>query len=111
MEPVAIKNREGTYTLYDGNGDVVGRICTNTGRALIGDAFYEKVQTCYNVADDEEYGRMMFKCSKCGCELFVQSKYSGNGNDGDWAEPNIWVDGRAEYPKYCPNCRAIIIEE
>lgn len=108
MNAVAVNNIEGTYTLYNANGDVVGRVCTDTGKAMIGNFFYDRVNVCHNVTDDEEYGDMVFKCSKCGCKLFVKSEYR---YDGYWVKPNMWVDGKASYPKCCPNCKSVIIEE
>lgn len=111
MNVVEVKTIDGTYTLYNSNGDVIGKVCTDTDKAMIGNAFYEKVRTCHNVAGDENYADMMFKCSECGCELFLEREYYNGIDDEYWVEPNMWVDGKASYPSYCPNCKAVIVEE
>lgn len=112
MNTVAVKERKGTYTLYDNEGDVVGRICTDTGRALIGNAFYEKVKTCHDISEQYNYDGLVFHCSECGCELFVDT-YVHHDNDLEYMydsyEPNMWVGGRAEYPKFCPHCGRVIV--
>lgn len=114
MNTVKAKNRNDKYTLYDNEGDVVGRICTKTGRAMIGNAFYHKVETCHDISDQYNYDGIVFHCSECGCEFFVDT-YVHHGNDPEYMydsyEPNMWVGGRAEYPRFCPNCGRTIIDK
>lgn len=109
MDTVEVKNIDGTYTMYNSNGDVVGRVCTETGKAMIGNAFYDKVRLCHDVSDDPS----KFKCSECGCEIDTEIEYTDNENERNevWAEPTMWVDGHASFPSYCCNCGAKIIEE
>ena len=112
MYTVEVKDRKGTYTLYDDEGDVVGRICAKTGRAMIGNAFYEKVETCHDISEQYDYDELVFHCSECSCEFFVNT-YVHHDNDLEYMydsyEPNMWVGGRAEYPKFCPNCGRVIV--
>lgn len=114
MNTVKAKNRNDKYTLYDNEGDVVGRICTKTGRAMIGNAFYHKVETCHDISNQYNYDGIVFHCSECGCEFFVDT-YVHHGNDPEYMydsyEPNMWVGGRAEYPRFCPNCGRTIIDK
>ena len=116
MNVVEVKDRKGAYLLYDNQGDVAGRICTDTGRAMIGNVFYNKVEICHDISEQHDYyGALKFYCSECGCELFVET-YIHHDNDLEYMydtyEPNMWVDGKAEYPKFCPNCgRAIVDKE
>lgn len=110
MNTVEVKNIDGTYNLYNSNGDAVGRVCTDTGKAMIGNAFYDKVRVCHDVSDSKGFEPMMFKCSECGCEFDVETWYLGNASEDDWVEPTMWVDGKASYPKYCPNCKSKIID-
>lgn len=42
MEVKRVKDRKGTYGLYDATGEFVGTVCTSTGRAMIGNAFWER---------------------------------------------------------------------
>ena len=37
-----MKVRRGTFGIYDREGDLVGTVCTETGRALIGSAFWQR---------------------------------------------------------------------
>lgn len=114
MNTVAVKNRNGTYTLYDNEGDVVGRICTDTGRAMIGNAFYEKVETCHDISEQYNYDGLVFHCSECDCELFLETYiHHDDGHEYmyDSFVPNMWVNGKAEYPKCCPNCRRVIVDK
>lgn len=53
--------------------------------------------TCKDVG-----GSCVFVCSKCGCAVDL------NGGDD---EPTMWVGGRAAVPRYCPNCRAEVIDD
>lgn len=48
---VEVMARTGTYTIYDSDGRRVGRVCEDTGRALIGGRFWEALR------DDEGWGR------------------------------------------------------
>lgn len=98
MNTVEVKNIDGTYTLYNSNGDVVGRICTDTGNAMIGNAFYSKNRYCQDVSDDTT----KFKCSECGCELDREDLYG---------ESTLWLRGKAEVPYRCPLCGCFICEE
>ena len=41
---VEVVPREGTFTLYDADGRCVGRVCTETGRAMIGDSFWQRCE-------------------------------------------------------------------
>lgn len=109
MNAVEVKPIDGTYTLYNSNGDVVGRVCTDTGKAMIGHTFYDKVRTCHDVSDDP----MKFKCSECGCEIDTEVEYTDNPDERNetWSEPTMWVDGHATYPSHCGNCGATIVEE
>lgn len=113
MEVVEVVDKQGTYNLYDMNDDVVGRVCIDTGRAMIGNAFYNKVDTCNDISDEYDYDEdMVFHCSECGCELWVCTRMHHDGDYeymNDYDQPNMFVSGKAEYPKYCPNCgRAIV---
>lgn len=112
MDVVVVKDRKDTYTLYDNEGDVVGRICTDTGRAMISNAFYHKAETCYDISDQYDYDETVFHCSECDCELFVDT-YVHHDNDLEYLygsyEPNMWIDNKAEYPKFCPNCGRTIV--
>ena len=47
-------------------------------------------------------GYLMFRCSECGCSVEV--------DDFDSGEPNIFVDGIAATPRYCPNCGAKVVD-
>lgn len=109
MNVVEVKDIDGTYTMYNSNGDVIGRVCTDTGTAMIGRAFYSKVETCHNVSDDPS----KFKCSRCGCEVDLEVEYTDNPDERNetLVEPTMWVNGKATYPSYCCNCNAQIIEE
>lgn len=109
MNVVEVKPIDGTYTLYNSNGDVVGRVCTDTGKAMIGNTFYEKVRVCHD-ASDEPY---KFKCSECSCEIDTEIECTDNPDERNevWTEPTMWVDGHATYPSRCPHCGAIIAEE
>lgn len=42
MDVKRVKERTGTFGIYDREGDLVGTVCTETGRALIGNAFWER---------------------------------------------------------------------
>lgn len=112
MYAVEVKDRKGTYTLYDDEGDVIGRICADTGRAMIGNAFYEKVETCHDISEQYDYDGLVFHCSECGCELFLET-YIHHDDDHEYMydsfEPNMWINGRVEYPKFCPNCGRVIV--
>lgn len=41
-ELVEVADVEGTFTVYDVGGRCVGRVCTDTGRAMIGRAFWQR---------------------------------------------------------------------
>lgn len=114
MDVVAVKDRKGVYTLYDDMGDVVGRIHTRTGRAMIGNAFYNMVETCHDISDQYDYDGMVFHCSECDCELFLET-YIHHDNDHEYMydtyEPNMWADNKIAYPKFCPNCGRTIVDK
>lgn len=38
--PVEVVEHQGTYTVYDAEGECAGRVCEETGRALIGSRFW-----------------------------------------------------------------------
>ena len=57
----------------------------------------EPERTCRDVGDGGK-----FVCSKCGASLDYE---------GRWYEPTYWVDDVAEAVKYCPNCRARVVDE
>lgn len=82
METVPVAVKEGTYTLYDVEGDCVGRVCTETGRAMIGDAFYFKVRTCRMIDNG---------CELCCSECDARHEYD-------------------DEPNYCRNCGAKVIK-
>lgn len=42
METREVKDRKGTFSVYDHRGDLVGTVCTDTGRAMIGKAFWQR---------------------------------------------------------------------
>ena len=44
-----------------------------------------------------------FKCSECGAEWRTE--------DLDLVEPTLWVDGVADYPRFCQKCGLRIGEE
>ena len=104
MNAVEVKDIDGTYNMYNSNGDMVGRVCSDTGKAMIGRSFYSKDRTCQNVSDDPEH---FFVCSECGCELVLYTEVWDR--DDVWEEPNYYVDGEEGYPNYCLNCGAFII--
>ena len=107
MNVVEVKDIDGTYGMYNANGDCVGSVCTDTGKAIIGRAFYSKDRTCQNdVIDTPE---QLFKCSECGCEMWVSTERWDR--DDVWDDPNLFVDDEESYPNYCPNCGAFIIGE
>lgn len=84
--------KDGTYTLYDAEGDCVGRVCTEVGRAMIGDAFYVKERTCHSVFPNKEW----FQCSECGA--FV-------------AEYGV-TNATSPIPiTFCPNCGAKVVRD
>lgn len=88
MNAVEVKNIDGTYTLYNSNGDIVGRVCTETGKAMIGHAFYDKVRTCHMVKPEWAGPKSRVKvCSECGVEF------------------KTWLE------RYCSYCGAQVIEE
>lgn len=80
--PVAVK--DGAYTLYDAEGDCVGRACTEVGRAIIGDAFYARERTCRIVEDEDGCS----SCSECGAHYLCMSEAS-----------------------YCPDCGAKVVRD
>ena len=53
--------------------------------------------TCRDLGDGQ-----MFICSECGCTLDIQDE---NG------EPTMMVDGVADVPKCCPNCKREVVDE
>lgn len=55
------------------------------------------IPTCHDIGE----GRV-FQCSKCGCELDITDREG---------EATMWVDGIATVPKYCPNCRAKVVDD
>lgn len=104
MNILEVKDIDGTYNMYNSNGDMVGRVCTDGGKAMIGNKFYSVDETCENVSDDPE---SLFVCSRCGCEMWlVNEEYH---LDDVWENPMYYVDGEPAHPKFCPNCRSIII--
>lgn len=44
-ETVEVIVHEGAFTVYDSVGACVGRVCTDTGRAMIGDAFWQRIDS------------------------------------------------------------------
>ena len=52
--------------------------------------------TCRDLGDGQ-----MFICSECGCTLDIQDE---NG------EPTMMVDGVADVPKCCPNCKREVVD-
>lgn len=94
MDVVQVVSPEGTFTIYDEHGNCVGRVCTDTGRALIGDAFWKRVKTCRmeTVKSGPLYD--VWRCTACGAE-FSESRTDGSA----WAFE----------PAYCPRCGAQVV--
>lgn len=91
-----VKVRTGTYGIYDHTGAFVGRVCTDTGRAMIGDAFWERVRTCKDVSRAE-----FFKCSACG-----------HGIEVEYDDSRLYDGGyMADEFSYCPYCGAKVVDE
>lgn len=89
-EVVPIKNLANATTLYDNNGECVGRWVPETGRGIIGDCLVVKERTCtveqdYD-ADDEDC--RIWQCFSC------DSKF-----------PLF----RGCIPRFCPNCGAKVV--
>ena len=42
METVAVHQLDGTYTIYSNDGRCVGSVCEPTGRAMIGNHFWQR---------------------------------------------------------------------
>ena len=92
----AVKVREGVFSLYDQTGDFVGRVNTDTGRAIIGDAFYGRVRTC---TLDYDAVHLDYVCSRCG-ERYESDLYAAMTDDDRTILRPMW---------YCPNCGARVI--
>lgn len=63
VEPVPIKQNEGTFEIYDAEGDLVGKVNEDTSRAIIGNSFWVRECTCKYVWDSN---RNVWFCSECG---------------------------------------------
>ena len=63
-------------------------------------------KTCTNISPsrstDMQYGMAQFRCSECGCELFMEYDSSKVRIRGCF----LVIHGNTEYVpvKYCPNC-------
>lgn len=60
----AVKDRKGFFSIYDNRGDLVGQVSTETGRALIGGAFYVKERTYHPERVSTAY-HSSIECSEC----------------------------------------------
>lgn len=94
MDVVAVVPREGTFTIYDDEGGCVGRVCTDTGRALIGDAFWRRVKTCRMETVKSGLLYDVWRCTACGAE-FSESRTDGSAWSFELA--------------YCPRCGAQVV--
>lgn len=93
-----VKDKRGTFTIYDAQQNCVGRVCTDTGRAMIGSEFYVKERVCADESTDFD----RFVCGECGATMVV--------NDG--ACPTLFSAYQQEALelKYCPVCGARIAD-
>lgn len=62
MNTIPIKKIEGQVELFDQDGDFVGKVNARTGKAIIGDAFWDKRRTC-RMVQQEDFDLLV--CSLC----------------------------------------------
>lgn len=96
----AVKVRNGIFSLYDETGDFIGRVDTDTGRALIGDAFYVKERT-ERLEYDEIHGCNV--CTGCG-ERYEYDKYIAHEYDKYIALTDDYPFIAFKPMRFCPNC-------
>lgn len=86
METVPIKKRFGMYCIYDDTGELVGKVNEETGRAIIGNSFWDRRNACRN----KDRSDRSFFCSECGYQAWTY---------GDsYCDPSDFC--------FCPNCGA-----
>lgn len=89
-EVVPIKNLANATTLYDNNGECVGRYVPETGRGVIGDCFVVKERVT-ELAWDED--TCSWFCKSCECD------FDGLFDNEDYKP----------YIRYCCECGARVV--
>ena len=59
---------------------------------------FVRERTCH----DRSKRGMMFRCTECGCRLFVTD---------ETLKPTVLIDEVASVPKFCPGCGAKVVDE
>ena len=93
-----VEDKQGTFTIYDAQQNCVGRVCTDTGRAMIGSEFYVKERVCADESTDFD----RFVCGECGATMVVNED----------ARPTLFSAHKQDAlePKFCPACGARILD-
>lgn len=114
MITIPIKKVEGQVELFDKEGDFVGKVNTKTGKAIIGDAFWDKERTCLYEPEitatvyDKDDSEIDTDEPADNCEAFACSECGGMMMYGDsgWFETEPPYSPRFDF---CPYCGARVI--
>lgn len=93
MNTIPISPVEGEVLLFDENADFIGKANTKTGRAIIGDSFWDKRRTC-RMVQSADFDLLV--CDECRRIEEKNLLFAPGGK--------IEFDG-----KYCPGCGARVM--